>query len=188
MTVTRLLADLRDGRPGAAAELIPLVYDELHRLAHGYMRNERAAHTLQATALVNEAYVRLVGAADVTWESRAHFIGVAAQIMRRLLVDHARSRLAAKRGGLAARVELDDRLEVCANAPREWAAVDAALKRLAVFDARQSKIVELRYFGGLSLEETALVIGVSTRTVKREWTLARAWLRRELSAEGKELV
>ena len=182
LSVTQLLAELRDGRSEVAAELIPLVYDELHRLAKHYMRNERSGHTLQATALVNEAYLRLVKASDITWESRAHFIGVAAQIMRRLLADHGRARLAARRGGHGERVVLNNQLAASDHSTAEWLAIDLALQRLASFDARQSRIVELRYFGGLSVEETALVIGVSPKTVKRDWALARAWLRRELGS------
>lgn len=182
--VSELLAEIGAGNSEAVPKLIPFVYDELHRLARNYLRNERDGHTLQATALVNEAYIRLAGGKDVNWESRAHFIGVAAQVMRRLLVDHARQRHAGKRGGGEERVDFDENLGVPDRGAQQWLTVDQALDRLARFDARQSRIVELRYFGGLSVPETALVLGISEKTVKRDWAMARAWLRRELEGNS----
>ena len=178
--VTQLLADLQDGRPDAASQLIPLVYDELHRLARGQMRHERADHTLQATALVHEAYLRLVNQPQRTWQNRAHFIAVAAQVMRRILVDYARARRTSKRGSAPQRVPLEEPLLFTEEQSDDLVSLDEALERLAQFDHRQSRVVELRFFGGLTAEETAEVLGISSKTVKRDWTVARAWLHREV--------
>ncbi len=179
--VTRLLLEHREGRPNALDELIPLVYDELRRIAVRHMRRERVEHTLQPTALVNEAYVRLVDQTRVDWNGRTHFLAVASQAMRRLLIDHARGRGRDKRGGDLRRVELDDALEHPATFDGDVLAVHEALERLAGFDERQAKVVELRYFGGLGVDEVAEALGVSKRTVEAEWTHAKAWLQRELS-------
>ena len=179
--VSRLLVAWGDGDRAALDELLPLVHEELRRLAHRCMSRESPGHTLQTSALVNEAYLRLVDQKGVRWQNRAHFFGIAAQIMRRILVDHARSRGYRKRGGGARRVDLDEALAVSPQRAAEVVALDEALSRLAEFDPRQSRIVELRFFGGLSIEETAEVLGVSPGTVMRDWTLAKAWLRREIS-------
>ena len=184
--VTELLSQYREGRREALDRLVPLVYDELRRIAARYMRAEGASHTLQPTALVHEAWMRLVDQRDVEWQNRAHFFGVAAQLMRRLLVDHARGKHRQKRGGgmLVVPVEEND---VAGPAPDEGldlVALDDALERLAELSPQQGRIVELRYFGGLSIEETAEVLGVSTMTVKRGWAMARAWLHRELNGES----
>jgi RNA polymerase sigma-70 factor, ECF subfamily len=178
--VTQLLADLQDGRPDSASQLIPLVYDELHRLAHRHMRQERPDHTLQATALVHEAYVRLVNQPQRTWQNRAHFIAVAAQVMRRILVDYARARRTSKRGSAPQRVPLEEPLLFTEEQSDDLVSLDEALERLAKFDARQSRVVELRFFGGLTTDETAEVLGISSTTVKRDWAVARAWLHREV--------
>jgi RNA polymerase sigma-70 factor (ECF subfamily) len=179
--VTQFLADLQNGHPHVASQLMPLVYDELHRVARHQMRHERADHTLQATALVHEAYLRLVHQPERTWQNRAHFIGVAAGVMRRILVDHARARQTAKRGNLAQRVPLEEPLLLSDEQSDELVALDEALDRLARFDARQGRVVELRFFGGLTVEETAEALGISPKTVKRDWSVARAWLHREVS-------
>jgi RNA polymerase sigma factor (TIGR02999 family) len=180
--ITRLLVAWGDGDQAALAELTPLVYDELHRLAHHYMGGERPGHTLQTTALVNEAFTRLIDWKNVRWQSRAHFFGVSAQLMRRILVDFARSRGYRKRGGGVEPLELDEAVVISQDRGTNMVALDEALTSLAELDARQSKVVELRYFGGLSIDETAEVLRVSSRTVKRDWSLARAWLHRELAA------
>ena len=183
--VTRLLRELEEGRPGAADELAPLVYDELHLLAVRAMRREDAGHTLQPTALLHEAFFRLVGQRDADWQSRAHFFGIAATAMRRILLDHARRQRAAKRGG-GLRVTLDDSVASAAGVDGERAldliALDDALQRLEALDARQARVVELRFFAGLDVEETARALDVSTATVKRDWAFARAFLKRELAA------
>lgn len=179
--VTQLLQAWSDGDQEALHQLAPLVYGELHRLARHYMRSERPGHTLQTTELVNEAYMRLVGWKHVRWQNRAHFFGVAAQMMRRILVDFARSRQYAKRGGDAHHVSLAEAAVVPAERGEDFIALDDALKKLAAIDARKGRIVELRFFGGLSVEETAEVLKVSSRTVMRDWSLAQAWLYRELS-------
>jgi RNA polymerase sigma factor (TIGR02999 family) len=179
--VTQLLVAWRNGDEAARDELMPLVYQELHRLAHQYMSRERPGHTLQTSALVNEAFLRLVDQRDVQWQNRAHFFGIAGQMMRRILVDYARNRRYAKRGGGAAQVSLDEELIVSEERSAEVVALDEALSRLAAFDERKSQVVELKFFGGLSIEETAEVLGVSPGTVMRDWALARAWLRREMS-------
>jgi RNA polymerase sigma factor (TIGR02999 family) len=183
--VTRLLAAWQDGDTAAADKLLPLVYDELHRAAARAMRNEDAGHTLQPTALVNEMYLRLVDQTAASWKNRSQFFGVAAQAMRRILVDHARARLTDKRGGGARAVTLDELHDV-PQLPGESSEIDLlslneALEKLAAFDPDQARIVELRYFAGLNIEETAEALGISTATVKREWVVARAWLKRELS-------
>jgi RNA polymerase sigma-70 factor (ECF subfamily) len=178
--VTQLLAGLKLGDQSAKAKLIPLVYSELRRLAASYMRRERADHTLQATALVHEAFLRLAGQESMAFESRTHFFGVAAQVMRHILVDHARANLRSKRGGKRHKVCLDDRMLLAEDHSAELLAVDQALDRLDKLNARQGRIVEFRFFGGLSVEETAEVMGVSPKTVKREWSLAKAWLYQEL--------
>jgi RNA polymerase sigma factor (TIGR02999 family) len=185
-TVTDLLRAWGAGDPAALDELLPLVYDELRRQARRYMRAQPSGHTLQTTALVHEAYLRLVGQSHVEWKGRAHFFGVAAKAMRSILVDHARARRAAKRGGAARAVTLDEAGEVATavagtQSRVDVLALDEALARLAELDSRKSRLVELRYFGGLGIEEAAAVLGVSPATVKRDWTTARAWLRRELS-------
>jgi RNA polymerase sigma-70 factor, ECF subfamily len=180
-SVTDLLQAWASGDQTALDELLPLVYDDLRRQARRYMRAQPAGHTLQTTALVHEAYLRLVGQSSVEWNGRAHFFGVAAKAMRSILVDHARARSAAKRGGSARAITLDDAGVPGPQASVDVLALDEALGRLAELDARKSRLVELRYFGGLGIDEAAAVLGVSPATVKREWTTARAWLRRELS-------
>jgi RNA polymerase sigma factor (TIGR02999 family) len=179
--VTQLLQAWSNGDQEALDKLAPLVYDELHRLARRYMSHERPGHTLQTTALVNEAYVRIVDWKNVRWQNRAHFFGVAAQMMRRILVDFARSRMYEKRGGKAWRVSLSEAATVSAERGADLIALDDALQSLAKLDPRKSRIVELRFFGGLSVEETAEVLKISTRTVMRDWGMAQAWLYRELS-------
>jgi RNA polymerase sigma-70 factor, ECF subfamily len=179
--ITNLLVQLQNGNRDAQSRLIPLVYAELRRVAARYMRGEQPGHTLQATALVHEAYLRLAGQTEINWQNRAHFFGVAASLMRRILVDHARTRRAKKRGGSNQKVSLDVGTLVQSDPPRQVLALDEALERLARRDPRQSRIVELRFFGGLSEEETAEVLGISTRTVKRDWRVARAWLYQQLN-------
>jgi RNA polymerase sigma factor (TIGR02999 family) len=179
--VTQLLIAWSNGDRDARDELMPLVYEELRRLAHRYMGRERADHTLQTSALVNEAYLRLIDQKDVKWQNRAHFFGIAAQMMRRILVDYARKRSFAKRGGDQRSVPLDDVVIVSPRRAAEVIALDEALTNLAALDPRKSQIIELRFFGGLSVEETAEVLGVSPGTVMRDWTFARAWLRRKIS-------
>ena len=179
--VTRLLSDWSNGDRRALDELLPLVYDELRHLANAYLKRERDSHTLQSTALVHEAFLRLVNQHDVQWQGRAHFFGIAAQMIRRILVDHARAQRAAKRGAGAVRIELGEELAVAQQRDLDLIALDDALERLAAMDERQSRIVELRFFAGLSVEDTADVMGISTATVKREWSSARAWLFREVA-------
>src|SRR5579871_4710058 len=181
--IPRRMNDLRRREVSRALdELMPLVHAELHRLARGYIARERRGHTLQPTALVNEAYLKLLGERHMTWQGRAHFVGVAAQMMRFILVDHARKKRGQKRGAGAVRVTFDENLEVAAEARgAELLALDQALERLAKQDPRKSRIAELRYFGGLSVEETAAALSVSVATVMRDWRLTRAWLHRELS-------
>jgi len=178
--VSRLLVDWGNGDQAALDELIPLVYDELRRLAGRYMRREGQDHTLQTSALVNEAYLRLIDQKSVQWQNRAHFFGVAAQLMRRILVDHARSRSRVKRGGGAQMVSLADQAGVSKEA-EEVIALDDALTNLAEMDARKSQIVEMKFFGGLTTEEVAEVLKITTRTVEREWRKARAWLNRAIT-------
>jgi RNA polymerase sigma factor (TIGR02999 family) len=180
--VTALLLSWSGGEQAAADRLIPVVYEELHRQAARAMRREGSSHTLQATALVHEAYLRLVDQRRVQWRNRAHFFGIAAEVMRRVLVDHARARDAAKRGGGAQRLTLGDALGVASEGgDADVLALHEALERLALMDPDQARLVELRYFGGLNIEESAEALGVSPATVKREWAVARAWLRRELT-------
>lgn len=175
-----ILAELRDPEASTSGTLFPVLYAELRRLAHRYLSRESPGHTLQATALVHEVYLRLVPQAEATWEDRSRFIGIAAHVMREILVEHARSRRRLKRGGGRERLPLaDDMAAVDADADR-WEALDDALDRLATLDPRQAKVVELRYFGGMTVEEAARALGVSEKTVKRDWSVARAWLRREL--------
>jgi RNA polymerase sigma factor (TIGR02999 family) len=183
--VTELLLAWSDGRREALDDLMPLVYADLRRVAAGYMRREEVGHALQPTALVHEAYVRLVDQKQVKWRNRAHFFGVAAGMMRRILVDHARRRRAEKRGGAMERVTLAGDV-AAADSPKEIdvLALHESLERLAAFDPQQERIVELRYFGGLTIDETAEVIGISAATVVREWTIAKAWLRADLSRSG----
>lgn len=183
--ITQLLVAWSDGDESALAELTPLVNEELHRLARHYMQGERPDHVLQTTALINEAYIRLIDWKSVRWQNRAHFFGVAAQMMRHILVDHARARDYAKRGGGQRPVSLDETAVVSPERGPELVAVDDALRSLEQHDPRLSQIVELRFFGGLSVEETAEVVDLSPRTVTRDWGLARAWLYRELSREAK---
>jgi RNA polymerase sigma-70 factor, ECF subfamily len=183
--VTELLRAWADGDDGALERLTPLVETELRRLARAYMRRERRGHTLQTTALVNEAFLRLTDARRVRFQDRAHFLGISARLMRRVLVDHARSRGYQKRGGGAQRVTLDEGLAQTPELALDVVALDRALSALAAVDARKSRMVELRFFGGLSVEETAEVLGVSPDTVKRDWRLAKLWLLRELEGEGR---
>jgi RNA polymerase sigma-70 factor (ECF subfamily) len=179
--VTLLLKRYSNGDQNALAELIPQIYDELRRLASSYLLAERLDHTLQTTALVHEAYLRLVDQKQVEWNNRNHFFGVAAQMMRRILVDHARKHVSLKRGGSFARISLEQAAVFSRERPRELIVVDELLKRLASLDPQGCRIVELRFFAGLSLEETAEVTGLSTAKVRREWSATKAWLRREMS-------
>jgi RNA polymerase sigma-70 factor, ECF subfamily len=183
--VTRLLLAWNEGDESALEKLVPLVYVELRRLAKGRMRQERPDHTLQTTALINEAYLRLVDLRNVRWQNRAHFFALCARLMRRILVDFARSRRYAKRGGGAQPVSLDQAPPVSPENSRELLAVDDALKSLSNVDARKSQVVELRIFGGLTVEETAEVLKVSPETVRRDWRLAKVWLLRELSGRRR---
>jgi RNA polymerase sigma-70 factor (ECF subfamily) len=176
---TRLLKAVHAGDNAAAERLLPLVYAELHRVANAYMRRERQDHTLQPTALINEAYLRLIQE-DVDWNSREHFIGFAAHVMRRVLVDYARARNADQRGGKRERVELQDQLAISPERLDEVSQLDEALDRLAKMNPRQAKVVELRYFGGLSVEQIGATLGIAPRSVKRDWALARIWLFEEL--------
>jgi len=178
--VTRLLSELSSGNEQALGELMPLVYSELRRLASYYLRRERGNHTLQATALVHEAYLRLVDQRDARWENRNQFVRVASQLMRRILVDYSRSHDAAKRGGGAGKVFLQEAAVAGKGRPAEVVALDDALNRLAELDPQQARLVELRFFGGLSIEETAAVLGTSPATIKRHWNVAKAWLAREI--------
>jgi RNA polymerase sigma-70 factor (ECF subfamily) len=180
--VTELLEAWGQGDEAARDELMSVVYQELHRLAHNYMKRESPGHTLQTSALVNEAFLRLVDQKNVRWQNRAHFFGIAAQMMRRILVDYARGRRYAKRGGGIRDLSLEETLIVSQERNEEVVALDETLERLAEFDLRKSKIVEFRFFAGLSIEETAEVLDVSPGTVMRDWTLAKAWLRREMSS------
>jgi RNA polymerase sigma factor (TIGR02999 family) len=181
--ITQLLQSWSQGDKSAIDQLIPLVYDELHRMARRYMSTEKPGHTLQATALVNEAYLRLVDASQANWQNRTHFFAVSAQVMRRILVDWARSRQAAKRGNDMPMLELDESLAVPMQTGANVVDVDDALKALALVDPRKSQIVELRFFGGLTGEETAEVLKISKETVNRDWKLAKSWLLRELGGE-----
>ena len=182
--VTQLLGDWSGGDEGALEKLIPLVQPELHRLAHYYMSRERAGHTLQTTALLNEAYLQLTDKTQLPWQNRTHFMAVAAQLMRRIMVDHARARHALKRGAGAIRVTLDETALVTEQRAEELLALDEALEKLAEFDRRRCEIVEMRYFGGLTVEEIADVLKVHPNTVMRDWRAAKAWLYAELTTEG----
>jgi RNA polymerase sigma-70 factor, ECF subfamily len=182
--ITQLLAAWREGNQAALDELYPLVYDELHRLARRYMSRERKGHTLQTTALINEAYVRLVDQRNVQWANRSHFFAISAQIMRRILIDHARRHAYAKRGGGARQVSLDETATMAQGDFSEFLRLDEALKSLAELDPRRSQVVELRYFGGLNNEEIAGVLKISENTVIRDWNMARAWLHRQLAGSA----
>jgi RNA polymerase sigma factor (TIGR02999 family) len=179
--VTQLLQQWSDGREEAFDRLLPQIHDELKKLAASYLRRERPDHTLQPTALVNEAFLKLVGQRAVKWQNRAHFFGIAAQAMRRILVDHARAHAASKRGGVMRKVPLDNEMMVSRVGDVDLLALDEALTRLAAMDPQQSRIVELRFFGGLTMEETAEVMRISPATIGREWRMAKAWLSAELS-------
>ena len=174
--LTQLLLDWSNGRLSALDELMPLVDRELHRLAHHYMRNEKPGHTLQTTALVNEAYLRLIDQRQVHWKNRAHFFALSAQLMRRILVDHARKRKYAKRGGDRHKISLDEETLISSTRAADLLEIDEALSQLESIDVRKSKVVELRFFGGLNVEETAEALSVSPLTVKRDWRMAKAWL------------
>jgi RNA polymerase sigma-70 factor (ECF subfamily) len=184
--VTALLEQAREGKAEALEALLPVVYDELRRVAAAYMRRERPGQTLQATALVHEAYLRLMRERHVAWQNRAHFCAIAANSMRQILVEHARARRAAKRGGDQARLTLDEAVIAAADPAVDIDALDQALERLAERDPEQARLVELRYFGGLTIEETAAVLGISPATVKRSWMVARAWLKKELDWSGRD--
>jgi RNA polymerase sigma factor (TIGR02999 family) len=182
--VTQLLIDWSKGDEKALEKLLPMVYGELRRLANSRLRHQRPDHTLQPTALVNEAYLHLIDCNNIQWQNRAHFFGVAAQLMRNILVDHARKHLAAKRGGDRHKLSLDDIPELSKDQDVDLIALDDALSSLAAIDEQKSRIIELRYFGGLTIEETAEVLRSSPATIKREWNLAKAWLLREISNRG----
>jgi RNA polymerase sigma factor (TIGR02999 family) len=184
-SITQLLIEWRDGDQTALDRLIPLVHQELRRLAHHYLKQERREHTLQTTALVNEAYLKLVDHKGMHWKNRAHFFAVAAQAMRRILVDHARTRDALKRGGRLAMTNLDEAATVADTQAAELLALNDALDQLAHLDARKSRIIELRYFGGMTLEETAEVVRLSPTTVNREWKSAKTWLLKMMSQQDK---
>jgi RNA polymerase sigma-70 factor (ECF subfamily) len=181
--LTQLLCEWRSGDPAAFDRLLPLVQPELQRLAHHYMSQERPGHTLQTTALLDDAYLQLADMTHPQWQNRSHFFAVAAQLMRRLMVDHARQRQALKRGGGTIRVALDESAAVTQTRADELLALDEALENLATFEARKARVVELRYFGGLTMEEIAEVLKIHVNTVTRDWTSARAWLRAALSGE-----
>ena len=178
--ITHLLKEWSDGDQQALDELTPLVYEELRRQAARYLRKERPNHSLQATALINEAFLRLIDVTDVQWQNRAHFFAIAAKLMRRILVDHARKRDAEKRGGPQVFLTLDEGLAWATEPDVDLLAIDEALDRLAIIDEQQARVVELRFFSGLTVEETATALGISPKTVKRDWSVARAWLKREI--------
>ncbi len=184
--ITQLLLAWGEGDQAALERLMPLVYEEMRKIARRYMVRQRPDHTLQTTALVNEAYLRLIDSSKVKWQNRAHFFAISAQLMRRILVDFARARLNQKRGGGVQKVVLDEALTISAEPSAELVALDDAMNELAAIDKRQSRIVELRYFGGLTEEETAEVLDISTRTVRRDWSLARAWLYRQLNQDKSD--
>jgi RNA polymerase sigma factor (TIGR02999 family) len=184
--VTMFLKQLNSGDQNVVAELVPLLYHELRRIASRYLRRERPDHTLQATALVHEAYLRLVDQTDIQWQNRSHFFGVAAQQMRRVLVDYARAHRAAKRGGSLPKISLEDALAISAERTEDLLELDEVLTRLAAIDAQQVRIVELRFFAGLTVEETAELLSVSTATVKREWAMAKSWLSREIQKQRRK--
>lgn len=178
--VTLLLKRLSEGDKGVLHQLVPVVYGELHRLASSYMRHERPNHTLQTTALVHEAYLQLVDQKRAHWENRGQFFGVAAQLMRRILVDHARAHNAAKRGGISPKFSLDEAIVMARDRGGDLLAIDELLTRLAAIDPQQARVIELRFFAGMSVEETAQALAISDRTVKRDWAMAKAWMQREL--------
>jgi len=178
--VTRLLACIDGGNPDAWGKVLPLVYDELHALAERSLRGERPDHTLQPTALINEAYLRLANQQGIHWQSRTHFVAVAATMMRRILVDHARAHRAQKRGGEQSRIELDEGIQADGEKAVDFEALDEALRKLSGLDEQQGRIVEMRFFGGLTVEETAGLLGVSPATIKREWNSAKVWLKRQM--------
>jgi RNA polymerase sigma-70 factor (ECF subfamily) len=182
--VTRMLSALSSGNQDVVSELVPLLYTELRRLAASYLKRERRNHTLQPTALVHEAYLRLVDQKDVRWQNRSHFIALAAQLMRRILVDHARSHQAAKRGGPLPKLSLDQAIAYSQERAGELVCLDEVLSRLAEIDPQEARIVELRVFGGLTVEETAQLLEISPATVKRDWAVAKAWLAREIKNEA----
>lgn len=184
--ITKLLLAWSEGEQTALDQLMPLVYRELHRLAKRYLRRERANHSLQTTALVNEAYLRLIDADQIRWQNRAHFFAISARLMRQILVDFARSSAYQKRGGGVRAVPLDEALLIGEQEDEDLVALDEALRDLAKIDARKSEVVELRFFGGLSVEESAEVLKVSPETVRRDWRLAKSWLRRRLSEGGQD--
>jgi RNA polymerase sigma factor (TIGR02999 family) len=186
--VTQLLCDWRSGDPGALEKLIPLVQPELQRLAHHYMSQERPGHTLQTTTLLDDAYLQLADKTHPQWQNRAHFFAAAAQLMRRIMVDHARQRQALKRGGGAIRVTLDEAAAVTQTRAAELLALDEALEKLATFDHRKAQVVEMRYFGGLTMEEIAEVLKIHVNTVTRDWTAARAWLLAALTEEDMDAI
>jgi RNA polymerase sigma-70 factor, ECF subfamily len=178
--ITTLLAQVKQGDAGAESNLVPLIYNELRAIARNYMRRERPDHTLQATVLVHEAFLQLVGDSKIEWQNRAHFFALASRVMRRILVDHARAAHAQKRPGARQKVELESALAFVEGQSADLLALDEALNRLAAWDPRQSRIVEMRFFAGLSFDEIAEVLGISDRTAKRDWMMARTWLYREL--------
>ena len=182
--VTQLLVDWGNGNQAALDRLMPIVYTEPRQLAHRYMRRERPGHTMQTTALIHEAYLRLVDQNQVRWQHQAHFFGIAARLMRQILIEHARSRTRAKRGGGVGTISLDEAAIVSQARATELLALDDALERLATMDPRKSQVVELRFFGGLSVEEAAQVLNIAPNTVLRDWRMAKAWLRREISHES----
>jgi len=179
--LTQLLTDWSNGDAQALEKLVPLVYRDLHRLAERHLRSESSSHTLQSTALVHEAYLRLIDQRNTRWQNRAHFFGISAQLIRRILVDHARARKAEKRGGDAAKIQIDESVAAPEQQNLDLVVLDDCLKTLAGIDPQQARVVELRYFAGLTVEETAEVMRVSPTTIKREWRLAKAWLRREIA-------
>jgi RNA polymerase sigma factor (TIGR02999 family) len=179
--ISVILKDWSGGNRASADVLLTLVYDALRKIAGKYLRKERSGHTLQPTALVHEAYMKMIDISDINWQDRAHFFAVSANVMRHILVDHARAKLADKRGGDSERIALEDAISLSNEPNVDLLAVDEALNELAGFDEQQSRIVELRFFGGLTIEETAHVVGISPATVKREWAMAKAWLHRKLS-------
>ncbi len=184
--ITRLLIELSDGDASVVDELLPVVYDELKKLAAGYLRRERVDHTLQPTALVHEAYLKLIDQTRVSWQNRAHFFGIAAQLMRRILIDHAKHHNAAKRGGEVEKFQLNEDIDKAAELSTDLIRLDEALKDLAKIDPQKARLVELRYFGGLTFEEAAEVLRISTITAKRHWRVARAMLYGQLSGEETE--
>lgn len=187
LDVTFLLSELNRGNKEAGEKLTPLIYDELKRLARSYMRRERPDHTLQTTGLVHEAYLKLVRQEAIAWESRSHFFGIAAHLMRQILIDHARAHVCQKRGGALDFVPLNEALAFSPERSEELVRLDEALKRLSAIDARQGKVVELRFFGGLNVEETAEYLKISPKTVKRDWALAKTWLHMEMRRSDGDL-